>query len=249
MLKGMNILVTGAGSGIGQAAALLFAGYGARIALADINAEAVDEVARTISRGGGAAFPLAVDVSDPEQVDAMVAASVSRLGGLDAAFNNVGIAHELAPVAELPLDRWKRTLDVTLNGALYSMQAELRHMAPRGKGAIVNTASNSGTHGTPQLAGYAAAKAGVISLTRTVAVEYAAQGIRANAICPGVIETPPIAALAASGVDYSQIINAPMGRVGQPEEVAEFAAWLCSDRSSYVTGQAISIDGGQSAVP
>lgn len=249
MLEDMGALVTGGGSGIGRAAALLFARYGARVVVADINGDAAQAAADEIAAAGGTAFATSADTSDPDQVEAMVATAVDKLGALDCAFNNVGVAHPMALIADLPLETWQRTLDITVNSTLLSMQAELRHMAPRGRGTIVNTASNSGKHGTPMLGGYGAAKAAVINLTKTVAVEYAGQGIRANAICPGVIDTPPIAALAAGGVDFSKIINAPMGRIGTPEEVAELAAWLCSTRSSYITGQAISIDGGQSATP
>lgn len=247
MLQGKKILVTGAASGIGKASAILFARYGASVAVADIDKAGAEEVAHAIGASGSTAIALTADTSDAVQADAMVQAAISGLGGLDCALNNVGIAHALAPVADLAIDAWQRTLDITLNSTLYSMQAELRHMAALGKGTIANMASNSGKHGTPHMAGYAAAKAGVINLTKTVAIEYARQGIRANAICPGVIDTPPIAALAAAGIDFSQIIDAPMGRIGTAEEVAELAAWLCSDLSSYITGQAISIDGGTSA--
>lgn len=249
MLEDLGTLVTGGGSGIGRAAALLFAHYGARVVVADMNGDAAQAVADEITAGGGTASALTADTSDPVQVDAMVDTTVEKLGALDCAFNNVGIAHEMALVADLPFATWQRTFDVTVNSTFLSMQAELRHMAPRGRGTIVNTASNSGTHGTPMLGGYGASKAAVINLTKTVAVEYAKHGIRANAICPGVLDTPPIAALAAGGVDFSKIINAPMGRIGTSEEVAELAARLCSSRSSYITGQAISIDGGQSATP
>ncbi|WP_068072244.1 SDR family NAD(P)-dependent oxidoreductase [Novosphingobium lentum] len=249
MLEGLGILITGGASGIGRAAAELFAGYGARVAVADIDLAAAQAVVESIEAVGGSAIALAVDTSDPVQVDRMVDDAVAWLGRLDAAFNNVGVAHPLHPVEELPLAVWERTMAITATGTLLSMQAELRHMVKAGGGAIVNTASNSGTHGTPMLGGYGASKAAVINLTKTVAVEYASRGIRANAICPGVIDTPPIAALAAAGTDFSQIINAPMGRIGTAKEVAELAAWLCSGRSSYVTGQAISIDGGQSATP
>lgn len=249
MLAGMGILITGGASGIGRAAAELFAEYGARIAVADIDLAAAQTVAQSIEAGGGSALALAVDTSDPAQVHRMVDDAVAWLGRLDAAFNNVGVAHPLHPIDELPLPVWERTMSITATGTLLSMQAELRHMLKTGGGTIVNTASNSGTHGTPMLGGYGASKAAVINLTKTVAVEYASRGIRANAICPGVIDTPPIAALAAAGTDFSKIINAPMGRIGTAKEVAELAAWLCSGRSSYVTGQAISIDGGQTATP
>ena len=249
MLEGMGILITGGASGIGRAAAKLFAHYGARVVVADIDLAAAERVVQGIVAGGGKAMALPVDTADPGQVDRMVDDAAGWLGRLDAAFNNVGVAHALYPVDELPLAVWQRTLDITATGTLLSMQAELRHMVKAGGGTIVNTASNSGTHGTPMLGGYGAAKAAVINITKTVAVEYAGRGIRANAICPGVIDTPPIAALAAGGTDFSKIINAPMGRIGTAREVAELAAWLCSARSSYVTGQAISIDGGQSATP
>ena len=249
MLEGMGILITGGASGIGRAAAELFAHYGARVVVADIDLAAAERVVQGIVAGGGKAMALPVDTADPGQVDRMVDDAAGWLGRLDAAFNNVGVAHALYPVDELPLGVWQRTLDITATGTLLSMQAELRHMVKAGGGTIVNTASNSGTHGTPMLGGYGAAKAAVINITKTVAVEYAGRGIRANAICPGVIDTPPIAALAAGGTDFSKIINAPMGRIGTAREVAELAAWLCSARSSYVTGQAISIDGGQSATP
>jgi len=249
MLEGMGALVTGGGSGIGRAAAMLFARYGARVAVADINGAAAEEVAQQIAGAGGTAFALVADTSDAAQVQKMVDAAAEKLGGIDCAFNNVGIAHPMSSIQDIPDEIWRRTLDVTLTGTFYSMQAEIRHMLGRGGGTIVNTASNSGKHGTPMLGGYGASKAAVINLTKTVALEYARQGIRANAICPGVIDTPPIAALAQSGVNFSEIIDAPMGRIGTPEEVAELAAWLCSPRSSYVTGQAISIDGGTSARP
>lgn len=249
VLEGMGILITGGASGIGRAAAELFVDYGARVAVADIDVASAQIVVDAIVARGGSAIALAVDTSDARQVDLMVEQAAEWLGRIDAAFNNVGIAHPLHPIDELPLSVWQRTMDITATGTLLSMQAELRHMVKAGSGAIVNTASNSGTHGTPMLGGYGASKAAVINLTKTVAVEYASRGIRANAICPGVIDTPPIAALAAAGTDFSKIINAPMGRIGTAREVAELAAWLCSGRSSYVTGQAISIDGGQTATP
>ncbi len=249
MLEGKGILITGAGSGIGEAAAALFAGYGARLVLADINGDAVSRVAEAIVAKGGEAYALVVDTGVPAQIEKMVTDAAAKLGRIDCAFNNVGIAHEMAEVAALPLATWQHTIDITVTGTFLSMQAELKHMVEQGGGVIVNTASNAGTHGTPMLAAYAAAKAGVISVTKTVAVEYAARGIRANAVCPGVINTPPIKALADAGVNFADIINAPMGRVGTAAEVAELAAWLCSSRSSYVTGQAISIDGGTNAMP
>lgn len=249
MLEDMGALITGGGSGIGRAAALLFARYGARVAVADIDGAAAEAVARQIAEAGGIAFALIADASEADQVQIMVETAADKLGRLDCAFNNVGIAHAMSPIDGLPDAVWRRTLDVTLTSTFYSMQAEIKHMLGHGGGTIVNTASNSGKHGTPMLGGYGAAKAAVINLTKTVAIEYARQGIRANAICPGVIDTPPIAALAQSGVDFSEIIDAPMGRIGTPEEVAELAAWLCSPRSSYITGQAISIDGGTTARP
>lgn len=249
MLEGKGILITGAGSGIGRAAATVFASYGARLVLADINGDAVTEATREIISGGGEAYATVVDTGLPDQIDAMVSFAANKLGRIDSAFNNVGIAHALASIKDMPLAMWQRTLDITLTGTFLSIQAELKHMVEQGGGSIVNTASNSGKHGTPMLGAYSAAKFGVVSLTMTTAVEFATQGIRVNAICPGVIDTPPIAALAAGGTNFADIVKAPMARMGTATEVAELAAWLCSPRSSYVTGQAISIDGGSTAMP
>lgn len=249
MLEGKIALVTGAGSGIGKAAAELFAEYGAHVAIADINRATIEAVAAGIERTGGTAVAITADATDTEQVNAMVAATVERFGGLDCAFNNVGVSNPLAPIGDLPVADWDRTIALTMNSTMLCLQAELRHMSVHGGGTIVNTASNAGKHSSAMLGAYGAAKAAVINMTQTAAVEYADKGIRVNAVCPGVIDTPPIAAFAATGVDFGELVQIPMGRIGKPREVAELAAWLCSPLSSFVTGQAISIDGGQIALP
>ena len=245
-------LITGAGSGIGRAAALLFAEEGARLALADVDDLGSEETARLVREHGGEAFHLHCDVTESAQVDALVAATVERFGRLDCAFNNAGIGGTSAPVADYDRQAWDRVIAVNLTGVFLCMQSELRQMVAQGTGVIVNTASVVGVIGYPYLAAYNAAKHGVVGLSRTAALEYAGQGIRVNAVCPGWTETPMVmdeGPVPASNPDvYAAIAGlAPMRRLAQPIEIAQAVAWLCSDAASFVTGQPLVVDGGVAA--
>jgi NAD(P)-dependent dehydrogenase (short-subunit alcohol dehydrogenase family) len=246
MLKGKVIIVTGAGSGIGKAASQVFAAHGARILVADIHGGAAADVAATI---GKSAFGMRVDVTVESDAEAMVARAIDVFGKLDGAFNNAGIACREVPTDEHDGEEFRRVLDVDLLGVWHCMKYQLKAMKQAGRGSIVNNASDAGLAGTPRMTPYAAAKAGVVNMTRTAAVEYGPIGVRLNTVCPGPIRTQAmVSALAAVGMEESYFLGGiPMNRVGLPEEVGQTAAWLLSDLSSYITGQAISVDGGFSA--
>ncbi|QGN07779.1 SDR family oxidoreductase [Halorhabdus sp. CBA1104] len=235
-------IVTGASTGIGVAAAKRFAGEGAAVVVADVNVEAGTETVTEIEAAGGEATFVETDVSDPDAVDAMVETAVETYGGLDFAFNNAGIDGERAPTADQSLDTWERVIDVNLKGVFLCMQAEIPAMLEGGGGSIVNTSSIAGQVGLSHVSPYVASKFGVIGLTKNAALEYGAEGIRVNAICPGLIETP-MTDTNQEFVDRA-IAATPIGRGGQPEEIGDAAVWLCSEDASFVTGEAMAIDGG-----
>ena len=244
-LAGAGALVTGAGSGIGRAAALLFAEYGARVAAIDLDGERAAATAKEIEAAGGEAVSIACDVADEDAVAAAVAAAAEAFGRVSVAFNNAGTFHP-ADVAELDAADWRRVIDVNLTGVFHCLKHELRHMEPAGGGAIVNTASIWGLIGEYQQAAYVASKHAVIGLTRSVALDYATRGVRVNAIAPGVIRTAMTAVVPAEVVD-GLLRRQATARWGEPREVAEAAAWLCSEHASLVTGTVLTVDGGFTA--
>jgi A-factor type gamma-butyrolactone 1'-reductase (1S-forming) len=248
LLQDRVVLLTGAGSGIGRAAAELFAAEGAILVAIDRNAESVDQVARAIVASGGVAVGWACDVTDLSNVTDVVAAVVQQFGRLDAAFNNAGIAPPAVDTALLDPVLWQTALDVNLTGVWHCMRAELAVMAAGS--AIVNTSSVAGLAGLPGSALYAATKHGVVGLTRSVAAEYGPQGIRVNAIAPGLTRTAMVEALIANGdMDPSAVVaHSPLRRMAEPTEIAEAALWLLSDRASFVTGHVLAVDGGELAV-
>lgn len=238
-------IVTAAGSGIGEAAALAFAREGAKVVVADVSAAGGEATVEQIKKAGGDAIFVQVDVSREEQVVRMLDLTLKTYGRLDCAFNNAGVGNQPTLTTELSEADWHRVLNINLIGTWLCMKYEILHMQKNG-GSIVNTSSNAGLRGLATMGPYVASKAGVLGLTRTAALEYADQGIRVNAICPGLINSPHIRERASDGVDWAARVKLPMGRPGEPSEVAELAAWLCSPLASYVNGQTISADGGAS---
>ncbi|MDE0071004.1 MAG: glucose 1-dehydrogenase [Caldilineaceae bacterium] len=245
-LDGKSAFVTGGASGIGQATALAYAERGARVLVADVDADGAQETLRLIGLGDGEANFVNCDVGDAASVEAAVNRCVELYGRIDCAFNNAGILGDMSLTADCSEENFDRIMRVNLKGIWLSMKYEIPHMLRQGGGVIVNTASNAGMTGTPELGVYSATKGGVVMLTRSAALEYARSNIRINCVCPGLISTPMVAQQA---IDYPDAVAnftelEPIGRMGRPEEIAEAVVWLSSDAASFVTGHPMAVDGG-----
>lgn len=238
-------IVTGGSTGIGRAAAFRFAEEGASVVVADINVDDGKATVDEIEDSGGNATFVETDVSDWEDVQEMVDTAVGTYGGLDFAFNNAGIEGASEPTGDHPMENWEQVIDINLKGVFQAMRAEIPVMVEHGGGSIVNTSSIAGKVGFPELSPYVASKHGVIGLTKTAALEYSDSGVRVNAICPGVIDTPMVGRASEDNQNVEQSIAAtPIGRLGEPEEIGDAAVWLCSDDASFVTGETLVVDGG-----
>ncbi len=238
------VIVTGGASGIGRAAAIAFAKKGAKVAVADWTEN--QETVELITASGGEAIFIKCDVSKADDVKAMVEKTVATFGRLDYAFNNAGIEGAAAPSKDCTEENWDKTIGVNLKGIWLCMKYEIPEILKQGKGAIVNCASVAGLVGFGGVPAYVASKHGVVGLTKTAALECAQLGIRVNAVCPGVIQTPMIDRLTGTNkeaIDQFTKLE-PVGRFGQPEEIANAVVWLCSDKASFVTGHAMAVDGG-----
>ncbi|WP_439698620.1 SDR family NAD(P)-dependent oxidoreductase [Mucilaginibacter sp. AW1-7] len=236
-------LITGAGSGIGKAIAILYAFAGAKVVVSDIDEKGGNETLSTIKANGGQAIFIKADTAIPDEHKKLVDQTVQQFGGLHIAVNNAGIGGPLNTVSEYPIEGWNKVISINLSGVFYGMHYQIPVMIHSGGGSIVNMASILGKVGTKGSPAYVAAKHGVIGLTEAAALEYADQGIRINAIGPGYIQTPLLDILDDTTINLLKGLH-PMGRLGKPEEVAELALWLNSDKASFVTGSYYNVDGG-----
>ena len=236
--------VTGAGGGIGRAVALRFARAGSAVAIVDIDPDGGEQTAALVRAAGVPALYLKADVASCQDVERAVRATVAEFGSLDYAHNNAGITGERSRVHETTHADWQRILDVNLTGIWNCMHHQIPVMLAAGGGAIVNTSSAAGLTGTPELAAYTASKFGVIGLTRSAAVEYAADGIRVNAVCPGLVRTPMLAAFTEAHPDWLTGTYLPQGRMADPDDIAAAVFWLCSPDAGHINGIAMPVDGG-----
>jgi NAD(P)-dependent dehydrogenase (short-subunit alcohol dehydrogenase family) len=245
--SGKVALVTGAGTGIGRAAALGFAKAGASVVAVGRSQANIDDTVRLIEDAGGRAISVRADVSREEEVEAALAKTVETFGRLDFAFNNAGVEQPATPVAEVTSDEWQRQITINLGGVFFSMKHQIPHMLKSGGGVIVNTGSGAAVKGFPGQAAYCASKFGIVGLSKAAALDYAAKGIRVNVVSPGMIDTPMMERFTGGTEEGRQgaIASEPVGRAGRPEEIAGTVLWLCSDLAAFTTGSNFVVDGGQ----
>ena len=238
-------IVTGAGSGIGEAIALLLAERGAKVVVSDIDDKNGNYVVKQITDKGGEAVYVNCNVAHPEQVESLVSHAVEHSGGLHVMVNNAGIGGAQAATADYPLDNWQQVIDVNLSGVFYGVKYAVPEIIKAGGGSVVNIASILGAVGFAQSAAYVAAKHGVVGLTKSAALEYSAQGVRVNAVGPAFIRTPLLEAIESDQAMMNMLVGMhPIGRLGESHEVAEIVAWLASDKASFCTGAYYPVDGG-----
>lgn len=244
---GKVAFVTGAANDIGRAAALAFAREGASVVVADVAERNNQETARMVEEFGGRALAVRCDVSRNEDIQQALKATSEGFGRLDFAFNNAGIEYAIKPLADVTEDEWDRIIDIDLSGVFLCMKHEIPLMLRQGGGAIVNTSSGAGIKGFKGGAAYVAAKHGLVGLTKAAALDYAASNIRINAVCPGIIDTPMMDRFSGGTPEGRRAVIAqePVGRMGNPEEIAAAVVWLCSDAAAFVVGHAMVVDGGQ----
>ncbi len=244
---GKVVFVTGAGSGIGRATALAFADEAASVAVAGLPGSGVEETAALIEERGGSALALSVDVTVEAEIESALARTTATFGRLDVAFNNAGVEQSQTSVADLATSDWARIIDVDLTGAFLCMKHEIPLLRATGGGAIVNTSSGAGVIGIPGQAAYAAAKWGVIGLSKSAALEYVRDGIRVNVVAPGVIDTPMMDRVTGGTPEGHErmVGQEPVGRMGRPEEIASAVLWLASDQGAFTIGHTLVVDGGQ----
>ena len=245
--NGKVAIVTGGASGIGEAVAKALAAGGAKVVVADLNADAARATAESLTKAGGTAASFAVDVADPKQNEAMVAFAQKTYGGLHLAVNNAGIGGASAPTGEYPVDAWDKVIGINLDGVFYGLRYEIPAILASGGGAIVNVASILGSVGFANSPAYVAAKHGVVGLTKSTALEYGEKGLRVNAIGPGFIETPLLTKTMDDATLKFIASKHAMNRLGQPEEVAALTTFLLSDEASFITGSYHLVDGGYTA--
>jgi NAD(P)-dependent dehydrogenase (short-subunit alcohol dehydrogenase family) len=249
VFAGKVAFVTGAGSGIGRATALAFAAAGADVVLADVAEDAIAETARQITESGGRALEARCDVARSEDVESALALTIATFGRLDVAFNNAGVEQSVKATAELAEEEWDRLIAINLRGVFLCMKHQIPLMLKQGGGAIVNTSSGAGVKGFKGQAAYAATKHGVIGLTKSTALDYAEQGLRINAVCPGIIQTEMMDRF-TGGTESGRervIAQDPIGRMGSAEEIASAVLWMCSPEAGFLVGHALVMDGGQTA--
>lgn len=245
--RGRTAFVTGGGGGIGSAAAHAFAARGASVAVVGRTSEKLEPVVEMIRASGGDAIAVTCDILEEEQIEAAIGKVIDRFGRLDFAFNNAGLERDSAPVGEIPTNDWDAVMNTNLRGTFLCMKHEIQAMLKRDGGSIVNTSSGAGIRGFAGNGAYSATKHGIIGLTKCAALDHIKQGIRINAICPGFVDTPLMkAAIAEPGRSMQSVIDQePIGRPAQPKEIAAAVVWMCSDEASFMVGNAMVVDGGQ----